>query len=149
DPFPKFSTQLTLDPNQINGQTIHWYAPDYARPGQLLSWTSGFQYEIAKDILLDASYIGHHGTQLESSFLGNPDVLNPSYLSLGSTLLQPINSPAAAAAGVRPPWAGFEKFTLNTVGQALRPYPQYLDVYSLGAKVGVSRYNSLQVRVTK
>jgi hypothetical protein len=67
---------------------------------------------------------------------------------LGSLLSQPINSPAAIAAGIRSPWPTFSSLVLNTVGQALRPYPQYSDVYNLQGKIGIDRYNSLQTKVT-
>jgi hypothetical protein len=148
-PFPAFPTQAVLDPAVLNGQPVTWYDPNFARTSQVLSWTSGFQYQISQSVLLDTSYIGHHGTHLEAGYLGNPDVLNPSYLSLGSLLAQPITSAGAVAAGIKSPWQGFSGSSLNTVGQALRPYPQYSDVTDSGAKVGIDRYNSLQVKVTK
>jgi hypothetical protein len=148
-PFPSFNQQVVLDPTALNAQSITWFDPNFARTSQVLSWTSGFQYQISQTMLLDTSYIGHHGTHLEAGYLGNPDVLNPSYLSLGSLLAQPITSTAAVTAGIQSPWPGFSGFALNTVGQALRPYPQYSDVANTGSKVGIDRYNSLQVKLTK
>jgi len=49
--------------------------------------------------------------------------VDPRYLSLGSALFLPINSGAAATAGVQRPWAGFPDE--RSIAQALRPFPQY------------------------
>ena len=81
---------------------------------------------MSNNTALEISYIGHHGTHLDSAYLGNADTLSTQYLALGSLLTQPINSPGAIAAGIQSPWPTFSSFALNTVGQALRPYPQSL-----------------------
>src|SRR5581483_7438905 len=68
-----------------------------------------------------------------------------SYLSLGSLLYADINSPAAAAAGITPPYPGFT----GTVAQALRPFPQFLTITEETQTPGHSSYNSLQIRAQK
>lgn len=146
--MPSFSTQLVKNPSALNGQAITWYSPGFMRAGQVLSWTGGFQYQLSSDMLLDLTYLGHHGTHLESSLV-NPNALNPSYLSLGGLLLQPATSAAAVAAGINLPWPSFGSFAVHTVGQALLPYPQYTSVSDNSAKEGIDRYNSLQAKVTK
>ena len=148
-PLPSFASDKTLDPSFVNGQVAHWYAPDFVRSGPILNWTAGFQYQLTANTVLDISYLGRHATSQQADYQGNPDVLDPRYLSLGSLLTQNISSPTAVAAGIRPPWPGFASFSLPTVGQALRPYPQYSDVYNLRSKLGIDRYNSLQIKVNR
>ena len=70
-----------------------------------------------------------------------------SLLSRGSLLSQRIDSPAAIAAGITPPFAGFP--ASQTVAQALRPFPQYLSVQSLFAGWGKSWYDALQAKVER
>lgn len=149
NPFPNVSTSVVIDPSVLNGQVAHFYDSNYVRSGQIASWTAGFQYQMSKDALLDVSYIGQRGSHLEADVLGNPNILDPRHFALGGLLLQRADSAAAAAAGIRLPWSGFGSFALPTVGQALRPYPQYSNVLNLRAKVGTNRYDSLQFRVTK
>jgi hypothetical protein len=147
-PFPNVTTALN-DPTFLNGQSADYYMNDFVRSGPILSWTAGFQYELSPSTLLDIIYLGRHATSQPSSPLGNPDVLDPSYLALGTLLTQSATSPAAVAAGIKLPWAGFGSFTLPTVGQALRPYPQYSALNNEFPKLGVDRYDSLQMKVTR
>jgi hypothetical protein len=70
--------------------------------------------------------------------------LNPSYLSYGSLLAQPYNSAAAINAGITAPYAGFS----GSVAQALRPYPQYLDIWDRASPDGNSTYHALQTQFT-
>jgi hypothetical protein len=147
--YPSFQTTAALDPSSLNAQVIHYYDSTYTRPGQTASWTAGFQYQLARNSVLDFTYIGHKGTHLEADTLGNPDVLDPKYLSLGSLLTERADSANAVAAGIRLPWTGFTSFALPTVGQALRAYPQYSNVLLLRPKIGEDRYNSLQGKLTR
>jgi hypothetical protein len=72
----------------------------------------------------------------------NINQLNPSYLSLGNALLTSTASAAnLAKVGISTPYTGFS----GTIAQALRPFPQYSTLTSLGAKVGASSYNAGQI----
>jgi hypothetical protein len=146
--YPAFSASIN-DPAYLNGQAVAWYKDDWARMGPILNWTVGFQYQLSPDMLLDISYLGRHATSQQSSALDNPNVLDPSYLALGTLLQQNAASPAAVAAGIRLPWASFGSFALPTAGQALRPYPQYSGITNQDAHFGIARYNSLQMKLTK
>src|ERR1019366_5723561 len=60
------------------------------------------------------------------------------------------DAPSAAAAGVPYPYAGFSAYA----GMAIQPFPQVAGqtwgpIYSVGTNTGVSRYDSLQVQLTK
>jgi len=152
--FPNSNTQLVQSPSLLNGNTIGWYRPDYVRASQVVSWTSGFQYELTPNTVLDLTYIGKHGTHLESGgFNGGglhaPNTLDPKYLALGTLLNQPATSAAAVAAGIKLPWADFGSYVTPTVGQALRPYPQYGTINVIGGKDAIQRFHSLQTKVTR
>jgi hypothetical protein len=71
--------------------------------------------------------------------------LNPSYLSLGSLLTQSVTSAAAKAANIALPYPGFT----GSVAQALRPYPQFLNITDQADPNGNSTYNALQVKLSK
>lgn len=151
DTFPQnFARPPFIDPAFQNQQNIDWVGRDNARPPQILTWTLSIQREIASNLALDVSYIGHHATHLvATSALAQPNVVDPKFLSLGPLLTQRITSSAATAAGIKPPFPGFEKYRVNTVGQALRPYPQYNDINKVNDPIGISRFHSLQVKANK
>jgi hypothetical protein len=77
------------------------------------------------------------------------NVLNPAYLSLGNLLNQPIDSAVAKAAGYTTPFPAFTGLPMHTVGQSLRPYPQYANVNMPYSPEGISNYNALQLKVAK
>ncbi len=102
------------------------------------------QREIGANFLIDVAYVGIKGTHLGTD-LFNLNQLNPRYLALGSLLTLPASSAQAQAAGITLPYAGFS----GSVAQALRPYPQYLNIMDLANPNGDSTYNALQVKLQK
>jgi opacity protein-like surface antigen len=160
--FPQtFARPPVLDPTFLNGQSILYVPRTGTRLPQTINWTFGIQREIAPNTTVEASYIGSRSTHL--GFSANYNYMPLSGLQYGSLLLQPITSPAAVAAGFTPPYPSFvNQRGANTVYQSLRPYPQYTGVTTGGGvffggnfgvgvadPVGQSKYNSLQVKVTK
>ena len=153
--FPQsFKRPPALDPSFLNGQSINMYARNGTRLPQTVNWTFSIQRELIPNLSVEAVYLGSRSTHL--AFSDNYNYLPIQYLSYGMTLLQPITSPAAAAAGVYSPFPGFENQRgANTVYQALRPYPQYTAVTSGPALTGVpdpigqQTFNSLQIKVNK
>ena len=81
--------------------------------------------------------------------MSNLNTLPLTDLSLGNLLFQPVTSAAAQAAGIGIPYPNFATQPSITVGQALRPYPQYLNISQEWAPEGIARFNSLQLKVTK
>ena len=90
------------------------------------------------------AYVGVKGTRLGNGLISINQV-DPKYLSLGTLLTQSVTSAAAQAAGIQIPYAGFT----GSVAQALRPYPQYLNIVNNSNPNGNSTYNALQVKLTK
>jgi hypothetical protein len=141
-------------------------APNTGRLPRTFQWSIGFQRELMKDLVVDASYVGNRGAWWVSPLLSslNYNALTPQELlsnyginvqnRADTTLLNTqINSPAVIA---RFPWLanpnnvypGFP--STQTLLQALRPYPQWNGIPPfLGPPDGNTWYDSLQVKATK
>jgi hypothetical protein len=72
---------------------------------------------------------------------GGLNQVDPRYLSLGDALLDDINDHPE----IPKPYPSFE----GSVGQALRPFPQYYGISSHRLNGGFSNYHALQAAVTK
>lgn len=148
--FPQnFSRPPSTDRSFLNGQAINYTSPDATRLPQTINYTLSIQRQLARDTSLEVVYLGSRSTHL--GFLANYDYLNISNLQYGATLLQPITSPAAVAAGFVSPYPGFvNQLGANTVYQSLRPYPQYTAVTtSPNETSGSQKFNSLQIKGNK
>ncbi|MEO7649918.1 MAG: carboxypeptidase-like regulatory domain-containing protein [Bryobacteraceae bacterium] len=143
--FPNPNVTLPLlNPALRNGTTAVHVSPDANRPPISLNWSLGIQRELPWNLFVDASYVANKGSRMPAQ-LENLNQLNPSLLRLGALLNQNITSAAAVAAGYSAPYPGFT----GTVGQSLRPYPQFTAVDNLFQSTGYSSYNSLQVKIDK
>jgi hypothetical protein len=143
--FPtNFAAPPLISPTVANGSNVLTMYPGDGRPPYFLNWNFDVQRELPLNILLDVAYVGVKGTRLGTDLI-NLNQVNPSYLSLGSLLTQSVTSPQAQAAGIPIPYPGFT----GTVAQALRPYPQYLNIQDLANPNGNSTYNALQIKAQK
>jgi hypothetical protein len=135
------------------------------------NWHVGIQRQLPGQIVLDVSYVGTKGTHLPSRLM-NTDVMPTKDLySYQGLILQNIASPVVQAlpvvaampvdptTGVHSPFTGFQTVWGGnaTLGQALRPFPQYtMDTYQglsqmrdIGETVGNSIYNALEIEARK
>jgi hypothetical protein len=143
--LPRETRRLPItDPTQLLNAGINYWDPNSGTEPYMGQWTFSIQRQLPSKFFLDMAYVGQKGTRLPAN-LDNINQLPTSVLSLGSLLTQPFDSPAAAAAGIRAPYAGFR----GTVGQALRPFPQYLDVTTRFASAGMSKYHALQAKLNR
>jgi hypothetical protein len=92
--------------------------------------------------VLDLSYIGNKGTNLNSGGLDLMNQLPASALRYGDALLQPLSANPSLAPL---PYAGFT----GTLAQAMRRFPQYQGVGQYLSNFGLSNYNSLQITATR
>ncbi len=137
-----YSTAATV-PDKLS-TTLGYIDKHYAaRAPQFPSWSFGFQRLLTNSITATVSYVGNEGHFLYASGargLYNNQV-NPSYLTLGNTL-------GATATASNMPSGSLPYTTFNnTVGQALKPYPQYNGVSDVFGAVSNSDYNALQVSI--
>lgn len=141
--FPQnFARPPFINPTAANGQDVRILQRNDGRPPYFQNWTFMVQQEVSSRISLEVGYLGTKGSRLGSGLVRLNQV-DPAYLSLGSLLTQSITSPSAAAANIYPPYAGFT----GSVAQALRPYPQYLDVWDRADASGSSTYHALQTQL--
>ena len=147
--FPKFTPPPNLDPAQGNGQSLgnqlaaEYIAPSFGRPAAIYNWGLQVQQQLATDLIFTLGYIGTSGTHLHSDLLQIND-LNPSYFSYGTAAL---SNDYSNTPGVKAPYAGFS----GSLAQALRPFPQYFDIYSGGGieNLGHSSYEALTAQLER
>lgn len=133
-----------LSPSIGNGLSVDYLGPNYGRAPRLYNWSFEIERQLGK-WLVDAAYYGQRGYSLNSTIDLNQ--VNPSYLYLGSLLQQQISSPGVVAAGFTKPYANFPD--TGTLAQALRPFPQFLNVWSRNSGDGRTWYDSAQFKVER
>ncbi len=147
-------------------------APNAGRLPRTFQWSIGFQREIMSNLAVDAAYVGNRGAWWAAPLLASLnynaltpeglladrqygatrgiDVRNPADAQLLNTQ---INSPLVTArypllADPNNVYKGFPN--TQTLGQALRPYPQWAGIPPfLGPPMGNNWYDALQVKLTK
>ncbi len=141
-PYPLYTATLpNYDPAQLNDGSIGYYPNDLNRYPKVQNWNFGIQFELPWQTRLEANYVGSKGTRLPDAYKHNIQQLDPSYLSLGDTLLEDI----ADHPEIKMPYPSFS----GTVGQALLPFPQYRGISTPRPNSGWSNYHSLQITATK
>ncbi len=151
--FPQnFSHPPNLTPTVQNGQGANLVYPS---TGGNIPYSQQYNMTVERQVndslMVSGAFVGNKGTHIYDPN-AQVNAVNPAYYSLGSAVLQSnINSPLAQAAGISAPFAGFSQLfgAQATVAQALRPFPQYQGVSTVGAPYDNSTYNSLQVKANK
>jgi Carboxypeptidase regulatory-like domain len=143
---------VPFSPSLGVGTSINGFDPanDGIAPYALV-WNIGIQRELPNNMFLSVAYTGNRGNHLPSQL--NPvNQLSPVYLAkYGSLLGLPITDPAAIAAGIPLPYPNFvnDFGSSATVLQALRPYPQYADIFNNFDETGSSLYHAMQAQLEK
>ncbi len=160
-------TDASLNPgiqccSAINNAASPWFDPHGDRPSRIVNLTLSVQRQITPNLAVEAAYVGNRAIWLISGDQGNFGLVQLNALSAqriasaglnvtNATDYAILNSTFASgvpqAHGFTVPYAGFP--TGKTLAQALRPYPQYANIYSEYSPTGKSWYDSLQVKVTK
>jgi hypothetical protein len=144
--FPEDRIQYPpfIDPTINLGGVPAATHPDRLKLPRFQNWSVTYQRKLTDNMMLDVSYIGNRGSRLNhhQQTLGvDANMNHPDVLALGSALLQSnINSQAAQAAGIAPPYPGFN----GSVAQALRQWPQYQAIDWRGVPTGKSQYHALE-----
>jgi hypothetical protein len=129
--------------------------PNALQAGATHQWTVGTEFELAKDLRLDLTYMGNIGRDLQSGYLqrnGIDKTALGQLLNSGHEWDAVYDETSAAAAGVPYPYPGFGSYAFA----ALMQYPQAWQnwvwggpVFFVGSPLGTSDYNSFQAAVTK
>ena len=159
-PWPNLNPgQFNVTPTPVAlGNTAPYLDPNAGRPPRMYQWSAGFQREIIRDLAIDLYYVGNRGVWWMAPALENLNAINPNVLaSRGISLTNPaqvalltdaLNNPAVVAAGFGgSPYPGFPQ--TQTLGQALRPYPQFTTIAINWNPVGDTWYDSVQLKATK
>lgn len=124
------------------GQSVSFVEPaDPIAPFH--SWNVNIQRQLPSSTLVEIGYVGTRGYNL----LGSSQQLNqldPSYLSMGSALLQPVPNPFYGIIS-----SGSLSGATVQRQQLLLPYPQFTSVSRLTPAYGNSIYHGLQLRLDK
>ncbi len=145
-PVSGFNTSPTISPTISNGSGTSFVGKNSARPPQVQMTNISVQHQLPGNMLLEIAYLnnlGHHISTTSAEEINQLDFNR--YGSLGSLLNQSVYSPAAVAAGIKPPYAGFQ----GSVAQALRPYPQFQGINGISSPIGNSTYHAGQVKLQK
>ncbi len=135
-----------------NGQGILYRPIDANKRSYSHQWNVTVDRELGRNLSLSVAYVGSAGRRLPSS-LSPLNAIDPAYLSMGNALYDEFQPGMNSLDGVPLPYPGWvEQMTgcSPSVGQALRPYPQYRDsLQGLNENIGKSHYNSLQMKLEK
>jgi hypothetical protein len=153
--FPEALPNLPrLDPTLLNGNSVVYVDPSNGIPGRSQNLGLSVERELPGATTLRIEYVGKlaHGLPRLAGFGAFGSLngilineINPSQLGLGNILLANINSAQAGAAGISAPYPGFS----GSVAQALRPFPQYIDVEHMNHRSGYSLYHALEISAQK
>ena len=163
--LPAYILPPTLNPAFANNTAVdYWQGQNATQAPQMLNWTLSIQRQITTNTLVEAAYNAAVGVHLQSGEV-NIDQTPTSYLNqfiqqYGATgalnlLRANITSPLAQAAGIPIPYANFTNSNVQyvqTVAQALRPFPQYSSITTgsaNGDKSGHSTYHSFVIKAQR
>ncbi len=160
--YPSFVPPPTIDPGTFVGNAN----PPYITPntGWLptqFSWSFGIQRSLPGNFLVESTYVGMHTYHL--GLWRKPNQVNPAWLNtlapaaakaglpINEYFSLPIDDPRVTASGIQAPWSGFVNTFGSgaTLGQALRPFPQYGNIDNLMQPIGNVTYNGLQTKIQK
>ena len=160
---PAWAQVPDIDPSVGNGSNVPYYNGKAAStPSDEITYAFNIERQLTSNSVVEVGYVGTLAANIQSNLLAYnqlnyanlPANLNP-FTASGRTLLNSlVGSAAANAAGITPPWSGFNTLwgTGATVAQSLRPYPQYSTVDTIngqGDRIGHSTYHSMQVKFSK
>ncbi|HEY7335423.1 MAG TPA: TonB-dependent receptor [Bryobacteraceae bacterium] len=158
--WPNLSSGFYPVGGVIPGAGPQYYDPNAGRPARQYQWSFSVQRELARNLVVQASYIGNRGiwwpTYVGSALTNYNDLstalLNQYGINLNSQadlamLLAPIGSAGAKQFQNKLPFANFP--VTASVAQSLRPFPQYTTISLVNPPLGDSWYNSLQLTANK
>ena len=138
-----------MNPAFSNGNNTAYWNDEAVRLPESYDWTLSIQRQLSSSLIFETSYNATIGAHLVSGILRMNQVPFSAFQRYGLSVLQSnITSPAAVAAGIQRPYPSFN----GSVAQALRPYPQYLDIHTReghGDKSGHSSYHAWIAKLEK
>ncbi len=130
-------------------QTVTYGDPNFGGKAPYYEdWSFNIQHSFTPNLVLSVAYSASAGHWLPGAGVAGPftNQIPMQYLPLGSLLTTTLSAATLAQAQALFPNIAipFPNFT-GTIGQALKPFPQYNGISDPWLDVGNSTYNSLQV----
>lgn len=158
--WPAWPAPPFLVPETLNGSNIpYWQAYDSGRLPEYYTWTLNVQRQLPGRFVVEAGYNAQLGRHLPSNLLSlnqvDPAIFQgfvQQYGAAGAINLMNsrMDSALARQANIPYPYATFPGS--QSVRQALRPYPQYLDILTGpdgGERAGRSSYHAFVLKGEK
>jgi hypothetical protein len=160
----KLTCPPNFDPGQLPYQgiptnSLNYFDRNAGRPARTIQWSFLIQRELRKDLVIEVGYVGNRGAWFQSTSAIDDNAntmagllaqhgLNVQSAADRSLLTAQVGSSLAASRGFGGlPYPLFPS-TL-TVAQALTPYPEYTSILHLWGPLGSTKYDSMQVNLTK
>jgi len=163
--LPPYPLPPQINPAFQNNQNVDfWNYKDAVRAPESFNWTLSIQRQISANTVIEADYNAVVGTHLQAGLLNMNQVPTSVYNQLVATyggaqalnlLRSDISSATAQAANIPIPYPNFTNPLVQqnrTVAQALRPFPQYLNIQTAdqgGDKSGHSNYQALVLKAER
>ena len=133
-------------------QTLTYGDPNFGGKAPYYEdWSFNIQHSFTPNLLLSVAYSASAGHWLPGAAVAGPftNQIPTVYLPLGPLLTQTLTATTLAQAQAIFPNVAipFPNFT-GTIGQALKPFPQYNGLSDPWLDVGNSTYNALQIALT-
>jgi Carboxypeptidase regulatory-like domain len=158
--WPAWPAPPFLGPQSRNGNSINYWQPyDSGRLPDYYSWTLNLQRQLPGRFVVEAGYNAQLGRHLTANLLSlnqiDPAIFDGFVRQYGAAgainlMNSRMDSALARQAGIPYPYVGFPDS--QSVRQALRPYPQYLDIATGGDggdRSGRSNYHAFVLRGEK
>jgi hypothetical protein len=145
NPFPDGFVQPTNGSQgllSLLGQSVNAQFRNDRTP-YAVQWNYDLQYQLGAQSLLDMAYVGNAGVKLLAET--QLDQIPDADLALGPALTQSVANPFF---GIIPATSSIGQQT-TTLGQLLRPYPQFTGVQQVWGAFAHSSYHSLQIKFRK
>jgi hypothetical protein len=165
DGLPSYPLPPLIDPSFANNTDVHYWQPeDAARAPEAYFWTFSVQRQFTPTTLIEVGYNATVGAHLQTGVVNLnqvPTAIWESYVNklgvAGATALfnSDATSQLARDNGIVLPYPQFSDPAIQqqrTVAQALRPYPQYLNIVTGaqgGDKSGHSSYHAMVIKVER
>lgn len=133
------------------------YIDQNKRAPRVQQWSADVQRQLPGNMALKLSYLGSHGDHLnlgaQADARVNINQLDPKFLSLGSSLLDPVANPFYGIVSIpnTTACAGASSDTGQCVQrrQLLRPFPQFGDVNARQMTAGRSNYSAAVIELER
>ncbi|HEX9726092.1 MAG TPA: carboxypeptidase regulatory-like domain-containing protein [Vicinamibacteria bacterium] len=130
------------------GSTVR-FNDQFAGSPYMQQWSIDIQRELGAGMAFKIGYLGSRGSDLRVGGTGDGEVninqLDPSFLSLGNALNDPVSNPFFGNSA----FGSLADSATVPRGQLLRPYPQFRDVWARKLTDGESRYSALRLEFEK